>query len=249
MSSPWCKYKYRHCADWSISQGGFLQPGSLQTGLAVCVTCLASARSGLSKTTSLSACPRCGTRRRSSRSNFSEGGGKQRAARPQPALRVPALHAGRATSLLYQPRSWTQTRLPLAGFYGRSALRRCSKGAQPPSLRHLRPKAWLGGGWALPLPACNHSPALAGEFEPALPAAGGPIPVAPSRWLPWRFPPLRSEDGRRRFHQTLPEKVIFPLCAEISAPWKRRAGRGGEDCLRLLPGPAEIVCVIGVNFV
>lgn len=133
--------KYRRCADWSISQGGFLQPGSLQTGWAEYVTCLASARSGLGKTTSLSACPRCGTRRRSSRSNFSEGGGKHRAARPQPALQVP----GRARTLGHlTPLSATALntdRLSLAGICGRSTLRGCWKGAQPSSLRHLRLKA------------------------------------------------------------------------------------------------------------
>lgn len=65
--------------------------------------------------------------------------------------------------------------------------------------------------------------------------------VAPSWWPPGLFPLLRSEDGRKRFRQTLPEKVVLPLRTEISAPWKRRAGKGGEDCLCLLPGPAEIV--------
>lgn len=116
-------------------------------------------------------------------------------------------------------------------------------GRAPPSLRLRRPKEGVTRRQGqVPLPA--GSPELPGKRSQPCQR-----PAVPSRWPPGRSPARRSEDGRRKFHQTPPEKVAPPLRAEIPAPGKRRAGRGGEDCLCLLPEPAEIVCVIGVPFV
>lgn len=114
-------------------------------------------------------------------------------------------------------------RFPLAGFYGRKVR------------RLLLAPAAEGVTWrqvTRPLPARNHSPAPAGEFEPCR-----------SGWQRHRGPRGSShrpgKDGRGRLHQTLPEKVSRPLHAEVPALGKRRARRGGEDFLCPLPGPAK----------
>lgn len=122
--------KFQPYADWSVPQGGSPQPGSLQRLGSVCdLSCLG-------KTPSLSACPRCATCRCSSRNRLSEGGGQPRAARPQPALQVPATHTSRCHLTLLSA-TVLNTGFSWQGFMGEAP---CATSLLP-SLQHRRPKA------------------------------------------------------------------------------------------------------------
>lgn len=209
MPSPGVfSYKCRRFADRSTSQTGFLQPRSLQAGSVPRVM-----RSGLGETSSLPA-------------RYAAPADAPPAARFQRAEETADLEAPfGCCTCTFRALIWVLNtrRFPLAGFYGRKVR------------RLLLAPAAEGVTWrqvTRPLPARNHSPAPAGEFEPCR-----------SGWQRHRGPRGAShrpgKDGRGRLRQTLPEKVPRPLHAEIPALGKRRAGRGGEDFLCPLPGPAK----------
>lgn len=169
-------YKYQRYADCSVSQGGFPQPGNLHTGWAVCVTCPASAEHPPR------ACPRCGTHRRSSRNDFFRGWRKTELRNLNLLYRCRlCTHIG-ATSLIHQPRLYTGTGFPgFCGWSTRVAAPRVH--SLPPSGTRGQRRDLAAGKRCLPLPATclQPQPRLPGEFEPALPAAGGtgPVPLAP----------------------------------------------------------------------
>lgn len=97
--------------------------------------------------------------------------------------------------------------------------------------QHSRPHLWeqLGAALLPGAPGGRRDLARCRCLSLQVRPSSGQPPPAPAPLNPGAL----GEDGRREPRQTLPEKVAPPLRAEISAPGKRRAGRGGEDRLCL----------------